>query len=69
MNSLEAYFHTDWDAMTNSDWSGLVVTIIIFILMLVVYSYVLRPSNREKIEAKRLLPLDYDDQLHTEDKS
>ncbi len=54
--------------MTTSDWTGLIVTIITFILMVIVYVHVFRPSNREKIEAKRLLPLDYDDGLNMEDK-
>ncbi len=54
--------------MTTSDWTGLIVTIITFILMVIVYVHVFRPSNREKIEAKRHLPLDYDDGLSTEDK-
>ncbi len=54
--------------MTSSDWAGLIITIITFILMVVVYVHVFRPSNREKIEAKRDLPLDYDDRLSTEDK-
>lgn len=68
MTNLEQYFHTDWAAMTGSDWTGLIVTIIIFFLMIAVYFHVFRPSNREKIEARRHIPLDYDDGLSTEDR-
>ncbi len=68
MTNLEQYFHTDWAAMTGNDWVGLIVTMIIFCLMVVAYIHVFRPSNREKIEARRHIPLDYDDCRHAEDK-
>ncbi len=54
--------------MTASDWTGLIVTIITFILMVIVYVHVFRPANREKIESIRHLPLDYDDRMSAEDK-
>ncbi|MCP3672512.1 MAG: cbb3-type cytochrome c oxidase subunit 3 [Gammaproteobacteria bacterium] len=58
MNSLADYFHTDWAAMTTSDWVGTVLTVVIFLLMLVVYLYALRPKNRDRLEAQRFIPLD-----------
>lgn len=58
MNSLAEYFHTDWAAMTITDWVGTILTVVIFLLMLGVYLYALRPKNRESLEAQRFIPLD-----------
>ncbi len=44
--------------MTTSDWVGTILTVVIFLLMLVVYLYALRPKNRERLEAQRFIPLD-----------
>ena len=60
MNSLREYFHTDWEAMTTNDWIGMIVTVVIFLLMIGLYVYVLRPKNRDKFESKRFIPLDED---------
>lgn len=62
------YFHTDWAAMTLHDWIGMLVTVIVFILMIVAYVYVFKPSNREKFESQRHIPLDDDDRFDTEEK-
>lgn len=62
MNSLKEYFHTDWEAMTTNDWIGTIVTVVIFLLMVGLYAYVLRPKNREKFESKRFIPLEDEDQ-------
>ena len=51
MSKLKEYFYTDWEAMTASDWFGMVLTVVVFILMVVLYVYVLRPKNREKLES------------------
>lgn len=61
MNSLVDYFHTDWAAMTTSDWVGTILTVVIFLLMLGVYLYVLSPKNRDSLEARRFIPLDNDE--------
>ena len=37
MNSLKEYFHTDWGAMTTTDWIGTILTVVIFLLMIVAY--------------------------------
>ncbi|MCU7930655.1 MAG: cbb3-type cytochrome c oxidase subunit 3 [Candidatus Thiodiazotropha sp. (ex Codakia rugifera)] len=58
MNSLKEYFYTDWEAMTTSDWVGLVMTVVTFLLMIGVYFYALRPKNREKLEKNRFIPMD-----------
>ena len=63
MNAIKEYFQTDWSAMTFNDWFGLITTIIIFALMIALYFYVLHPSNREKLEARRYIPLDDDDAM------
>lgn len=58
MSSLREYFHTDWQAMTTTDWVGTILTVLIFLLMVGLYLYVLRPKNRDKFESKKYIPLD-----------
>ena len=55
------YFHTDWAAMTTSDWVGTILTVVIFLLMAGVYLYALRPKNRDSLEARKYIPLDEDE--------
>ncbi len=62
VNSLVEYFHTDWDAMTATDWFGTILTVVIFLLMVVAYFQVFRPKNRDVLEAKRNIPFDDDDE-------
>ncbi len=58
MTSLKEYFNTDWAAMTTHDWVGTILTIVVFVLMIIVYVYALRPKNREKLESQKHIPLD-----------
>ena len=58
MSSLAEYFQTDWEAMTTTDWVGTILTVVIFLLMVGLYVYVLRPKNREKFESKKFIPMD-----------
>lgn len=58
MTKLEEYFHTDWSAMTGTDWFGLVLTVIIFILMVIVYFWALNPKNKQEMESHRTMLLD-----------
>jgi len=58
VSSLREYFHTDWQAMTTTDWVGTILTVLIFLLMVGLYLYVLRPKNRDKFESKKYIPLD-----------
>ena len=58
MSKLKEHFYTDWGAMTTNDWIGLILTVVVFLLMLGLYVYVLRPKNKEKLESKRFIPLD-----------
>jgi len=67
VNSISEYFHTDWAAMTFHDWLGMAITIVVFMLMLVVFVYVFNPANKEKLEARRYIPLD-EDNMRREDK-
>lgn len=60
MSSLREYFQTDWSAMTASDWVGMSITVVVFLLMCGVYFYALRPKNRERLESYRHLPLEDD---------
>lgn len=62
MSSLAEYFHTDWEAMTTNDWIGMILTVVIFVLMIVAYFQVFRPKNRDKLESKRFIPFEEDDQ-------
>jgi len=58
VNSLKEYFHTDWGAMTQHDWIGLIMTIVVFFVMVGLYVYVFHPSNKERLESQRHIPLD-----------
>ena len=58
MNNLKDYFHTDWSAMTQHDWLGLIMTIVVFFVMLGLYLYVFHPANKERFESQRYIPLD-----------
>ncbi|MEJ1297741.1 MAG: cbb3-type cytochrome c oxidase subunit 3 [Candidatus Sedimenticola sp. (ex Thyasira tokunagai)] len=66
MSSLIDYFRTDWAAMTTNDWVGTILTVVIFLLMVGLYAYVLRPKNRDRLESKRFIPLD-DEQINSGD--
>ena len=67
MSSISEYFHTDWEAMTTNDWIGTILTVVIFLLMVGLYVYVLRPKNRDKFESKKYIPLDDEDLKETGD--
>jgi len=62
VSSLEEYFHTDWEAMTTNDWIGTILTVVIFVAMVVAYFQVFRPKNREKLESKRHIPFEEDNE-------
>lgn len=68
MNSIAEYFHTDWEAMTTNDWIGTILTVVIFLLMVGLYVYVLRPKNRDKFESKRFIPFEGEDNTQSGDK-
>lgn len=61
MTSLAEYFHTDWQAMTLNDWIGTILTVVIFLLMVLAYVLVFRPSQREHLESMKHIPFDEDD--------
>jgi cytochrome c oxidase cbb3-type subunit 4 len=52
------HFRTDWEGMTGADWTGLIMTVLIALLMIGLYLYVFRPKNREKLEAHRHIIID-----------
>lgn len=66
MNSLIDYFSTDWAAMTTNDWVGTILTVVVFLLMVGLYAYVLRPKHRERLEANKFIPMD-DEQINSGD--
>ncbi|RLL52839.1 cbb3-type cytochrome c oxidase subunit 3 [Mariprofundus sp. EBB-1] len=53
MNSLIEFFSTDWDAMTHADWTGMVIVLILSALMIGLYTWVFKPSNRDHFEQYR----------------
>ncbi len=61
MTKLQEYFHTDWSAMTGTDWFGFLLTVVVFLVMLVAYIWVLNPKNKESIESHRTMLLDEND--------
>ena len=69
MNSLVEYFQTDWAAMTTNDWVGTILTIVIFLLMVGLYVYVLRPKNRDKFESQRFIPFEDEDKQESGEKN
>jgi cytochrome c oxidase cbb3-type subunit 4 len=60
VTKLEAYYHTDWAAMTATDWFGLVVTVIIFLAMIWLFYWVFSPKNKQKLEAHKTMPFEED---------
>jgi len=61
VTKLQEYFHTDWSAMTGTDWFGLLLTVVVFLVLLVAYVWVLNPKNKESIESHRTMLLDEND--------
>ena len=58
---IQEYFHTDWGAMTGTDWLGMVMTVVIFVLMFGLYFWVLHPKNKENLESHRNMLLNDDE--------
>lgn len=61
MNSLAEYFHTDWAAMTPTDWFGTLLTVAVSLALAIAYFQVFRPKNRDRLEARKYLPFAEDD--------
>jgi len=57
VSKIEAYFSTDWAAMTTQDWAGMLLTVAVFIAMAVAFFYALRPKNAKMLEEQRMTPL------------
>ncbi|MDD4963042.1 MAG: hypothetical protein PHI11_03875 [Gallionella sp.] len=57
MTKLMEYFHTDWAALTNNDWQGVIFTVAAFVAMIVVYVMVFNPKNKDAFEAQRDMAL------------
>lgn len=67
MESVAEYFHTDWAAMTGTDWFGLLAVVTLALLMLYVYIWVFNPKNKGDLEKHRDFVLN-DDPKVGEDK-
>jgi len=61
VTKIQEYLHTDWAAMTGTDWFGLILTVVVFILMVIVYTWALNPKNKKEIESHRSMVLNDDD--------
>lgn len=44
--------------MTANDWVGTILTVVVFLLMVGLYVYVLRPKNRDSLESHKHIPMD-----------
>jgi cytochrome c oxidase cbb3-type subunit 4 len=64
VNSLAEHFHTDWEAMTTNDWIGTILTVVVFLLMVVAYFQVFRPKNRDRLESRKHIPFDEDNEFN-----
>lgn len=62
IDNLKQHFHTEWAAMTLQDWIGVVMTVVVFLVMVALYIFVFMPSNKDKLEAHRYIPLEEDQQ-------
>jgi cytochrome c oxidase cbb3-type subunit IV len=67
VNRLAEYFHTDWEAMTLNDLIGTVLVVVVFLLMVVAYFQVFRPKNRERLEARKHIPFEVDNERSGDD--
>jgi len=63
VNSLAEHLHTDWEAMTTNDWIGMTITVVVFVLMVVAYFQVFRPKNRDRLESKKHIPFEEDNEF------
>jgi cytochrome c oxidase cbb3-type subunit 4 len=63
VNSLAEHLHTDWEAMTTNDWIGMTITVVVFVLMVVAYFQVFRPKNRDRLESKKHIPFEVDNEF------
>jgi len=54
------HLKTDWAAMTLNDWIGMSLTVVVFVLMLAMYIYYLRPSKKAFFEEMKNIPFEED---------
>ena len=52
--------------MTTNDWIGTILTVVIFLLMVVAYFQVFRPKNRDRLESKKYIPFEDDNESNGE---
>jgi len=65
VNKIEEFLRTDWEAMTRTDWTGLVIVLVLTALMVGLYVWVFRPKNRDSFEQYRDF-VNKDDELERE---
>lgn len=50
MSRLQEYFSTDWSGMTGHDWTGLIITVLVFVGMAYTFYRALKPSRKKELE-------------------
>jgi len=55
---------TDWAALTLNDWTGLIITLGVFFLMIWAYVSTFNPKNKEKLESQRNIIFEENDDLN-----
>jgi len=50
VNSLSEFFSTDWEAMTHTDWTGLIIVVVMTALMVGLYIWIFKPANHDHFE-------------------
>ena len=68
MNSLREYFQTNWAEMTLNDWIGVILTVAAFLAMVLLYSYVFNPKNKDKLQSQRNIPFEDENMDSEKDK-
>lgn len=58
MTRLAQFFHTDFEAMTGVDWFGFTLTVVIFLLMVGIYTYVFHPKKGKNLNIHGDIPFE-----------
>jgi len=50
---VNKFLSTEWEVMTTTDWTGLIILLVVAALMTAAYFIILKPANRDKFEQYR----------------
>ena len=68
MEKILGYLGMDVNAMTMTDWQGVVLTLLAAAAMIFIYFMVFNPKNKDALEAQRHVMFE-DDHTHMGDKN